>query len=465
MTTADPQAIDAVPPSNALGAVVRRRIDALRAGDVGSLPIILGLAGIVAFFYWKNENYLSAGNFTNLMTQMAGVTTIAIGVVFVLLLGEIDLSISYVAGIAGVVVAQLQIPDESWQVKGVVAIAIAASVTALIGLVQGSFVALVGIPSFVVTLAGLLFWQGVILYVVGDAGVIVIEDNTINNVANYFFSDTVGLLIAAGATALYVAATLAGVVSRRRHGIHTDNLVVVAAKLVFFVVVLFGAVIWANSERGFPLAMFLVIIFLIFWTWVAERTAFGRHVYAVGGNAEAAQAVGHQRRQDPHPRVHDLRPHGRPRRRHPRSAPQLGRPRCRRRHAAARRDLGSGDRRHEPLRGSRPRDQRPDGLARDRDGCERDRPARVLVGRQVHGHGPHPPGRGHARHRVAAPAGRCRAVVRTCLGIWALGPMVTRFVPGGYQPEHEGETTAAARAARGRRARRPDRRLRVPLPG
>ena len=97
------------------------------------------------------------------MTQMAGVTTIAIGVVFVLLLGEIDLSIGYVSGIAGVVVAQLQIPDESWQVKGVLAIAIAVTVTALIGMLQGSFVAFVGIPSFVVTLAGLLFWQGVIL--------------------------------------------------------------------------------------------------------------------------------------------------------------------------------------------------------------------------------------------------------------------------------------------------------------
>ena len=125
MTTADPQAIDAVPPSNGLGDIIRRRLELLRAGDVGTLPIILGLIGIVAFFYWKNENYLSAGNFTNLMTQMAGVTTIAIGVVFVLLLGEIDLSIGYVAGVAGVIVAQLQIPDESWQVKGVLAIAIA----------------------------------------------------------------------------------------------------------------------------------------------------------------------------------------------------------------------------------------------------------------------------------------------------------------------------------------------------
>jgi D-xylose transport system permease protein len=292
VTTADPQAIDAAPPSNSLGAIIRRRLELLRAGDVGTLPIILGLIGIVAFFYWKNENYLSAGNFTNLMTQMAGVTTIAIGVVFVLLLGEIDLSIGYVSGVAGVIVAQLQIPDESWQVKGVVAIGIAVTVTALIGGLQGSFVAFLGIPSFVVTLAGLLFWQGVILYVIGGAGVIVIEDSTINNVANYFFSDTAGLVIAAIASGLYALSILSGVVSRRRHGIRTDNLVIVAAKLVLFTGAIFGAVIWANTERGFPLAFLLVIIFLVFWTWVAERTTFGRHVYAVGGNAEAARRAG-----------------------------------------------------------------------------------------------------------------------------------------------------------------------------
>jgi D-xylose transport system permease protein len=272
--------------------ITRRRLAALRAGDVGTLPIIVGLVLIVAFFYSRNSNFLTAGNFTNLMTQMAGVTTIAIGVVFVLLLGEIDLSIAYVSGIAGVVVAELQIPDSSWEVKGVLAIAIAVTVTALIGALQGSFVAIIGVPSFVVTLAGLLFWQGVILYVIGDAGVIIIEDTTINNVANYFFSDRAGLAIAAGATALYAATTLSGVVGRRRHGIRTDNLVLVAAKLVLFATAIFGAVIWANRERGFPLAFLLVIIFLIFWTWVAERTTFGRHVYAVGGNPEAARRAG-----------------------------------------------------------------------------------------------------------------------------------------------------------------------------
>ena len=292
MTTADARAVDAVPPSNDLGTIVRGRFEALKAGDVGTLPIILGLIGIVLFFYSKNENYLSAGNFTNLMTQMAGVTTIAIGVVFVLLLGEIDLSIGFVSGIAGVIVAELQIPDGSWQVKGVIAIAIAVGVTALIGGVQGSFVAIVGIPSFVVTLAGLLLWQGVILQVIGGAGVVLIEDATINNVANYFFSDRDGLLIAAGATALFAGGTLAGVVSRRRHGIQTDNLVLVAAKLALFVIAIFGAVVWANRERGFPLAFLLVIVFLVFWTYVAERTTFGRHVYAVGGNAEAARRAG-----------------------------------------------------------------------------------------------------------------------------------------------------------------------------
>jgi D-xylose transport system permease protein len=283
---------EAAIPENRLSDIARRRWEALKAGDVGTLPIIVGLGGIVLFFHLKNENFLTAGNFTNLMTQMAGVTTIAIGVVFVLLLGEIDLSIAYVSGVAGVIVAQLQIPDGSWEVKGVFAIAIAVTVTALIGALQGSFVAFIGVPSFVVTLAGLLFWQGVILYQIGDAGVIIIEDNRINDVANYFFTDRAGLIIAGIAAALYALSTLMGVVSRRRHGIRTDNLVLVGLKLALVAAVVFGAVLWANKERGFPLAMVIVLVFLVFWTWVAERTTFGRHVYAVGGNAEAARRAG-----------------------------------------------------------------------------------------------------------------------------------------------------------------------------
>ena len=286
--------IDVTPPeeSNSVGAIARRKWESWKAGDVGVMPVVLGLCVIVAFFYSQNENFLTAGNFTNLMVQMAGVTTIAIGVVFVLLLGEIDLSIGYVSGIAGVVVAKLQLPDGSWEVKGVAAIVIAVIVTALIGLFQGSFVAIIGVPSFVVTLAGLLFWQGVILYSIGDQGVIVIDDSLINNVANYFFSDTVGYIIAAIAVALFALSTLLGVFSRRRHGIRSDNMIVVALKLIGFTVVAFGAIWWANKERGFPVAFLMVIVLLVFWTWVAERTTFGRHVYAVGGNSEAARRAG-----------------------------------------------------------------------------------------------------------------------------------------------------------------------------
>jgi D-xylose transport system permease protein len=119
-----------------------------------------------------------------------------------------------------------------------------------------------------------------------------IDDSLINNVANYFFSDTAGYLIAAIVSGLFLLATLAGVISRRRHGIYTDNLVIVAAKIVGLAAIAFGVVYWANEERGFPFAFLLVIVLLVLFTWIAERTTFGRHVYAVGGNAEAARRAG-----------------------------------------------------------------------------------------------------------------------------------------------------------------------------
>lgn len=291
-TTGDIGSAPAAPHDNGLADIARRRFEAIKAGDVGVLPVLIGLAAIVVFFTIKNSNFLTAPNFTNLIGQMAAVTTIAIGVVFVLLLGEIDLSIGYVSGVAGVVVAELQLPDGSWEIKGILAIAIAVIVAGVIGLLQGSIVAKVGVPSFVVTLAGLLFWQGVIIQTIGDTGVITIQDTTINNVSGYYFSDTVGLVLAIVAAALFGLAAFSGVVNRRRHGITSDNIVLVGAKVAFVSAITIGAVVWANNERGFPVSGLLVIVLLIFWTWVAERTTFGRHVYAVGGNAEAARRAG-----------------------------------------------------------------------------------------------------------------------------------------------------------------------------
>ena len=161
---ADPAALG----DNGVGAHVRRWWDGVRAGDVGSLPIIVGLLLITIFFQTKNDNFLTAGNFSNLIVQMAGTTTIAMGVVFVLLLGEIDLSIGYVSGIAGVVVAELQTGGNWTALPGWVAIlARRRSSARRSASFQGSFVAFIGVPSFIVTLAGLLAWQGVIQKLIG----------------------------------------------------------------------------------------------------------------------------------------------------------------------------------------------------------------------------------------------------------------------------------------------------------
>ena len=275
-----------------VGAALRRVWDNFRSGDVGALPVVLGLILITAFFQAKNENFLSAGNFNNLIVQMAGVTLIAMGVVFVLLIGEIDLSIGFVSGVAGVIVAKLQIPDGSYETNGIVAILVAVAVGAAIGAFQGSFVALIGVPSFVVTLAGLLAWQGVVQKVIGQQGVIVVEDKWINDTANYFFSDRVGWVIAVAASVLYAAATLSRELGRRRAGIERENLTLKLAKIVAVTAVALFVVQVTNKDRGFPFAGLLILVLLIFWTYVATRTTFGRYVYAVGGSAEAARRAG-----------------------------------------------------------------------------------------------------------------------------------------------------------------------------
>ena len=149
-----------------------RLLDNIRAGNLGSWPVIIGLVVIVIFFSFKANNFLSPGNFSNIITQMAGVTLLAYGVVFVLLIGEIDLSISYVSGVGGVVVAQLTLAESGHQVPGLVAIFLAVAACVAIGAFQGSFVAFIGVPAFVGTLAGYQIWQGVIQKSIEGEGVI-----------------------------------------------------------------------------------------------------------------------------------------------------------------------------------------------------------------------------------------------------------------------------------------------------
>jgi D-xylose transport system permease protein len=265
--------------------------DNIRAGNLGSWPVLIGLVIIAGFFSFKANNFLSPGNFSNIITQMAGVTLLAYGVVFVLLIGEIDLSISYISGIAGVVVAKLTVPDGN-EVAGLVAILIAIAVCALIGAFQGSFVAFIGVPAFVVTLAGYQIWQGVIQKGIEAEGVIVIQDETVNNTANYFFSNRAGWIIAAVVCTVYALSVLSGVISHRRQGVPVRDPFFLVFKVVAVVAVAIVTVIICNRDRGVPFVLLLMIAALLVLTFVAKRTTFGRHVYAVGGNAEAARRAG-----------------------------------------------------------------------------------------------------------------------------------------------------------------------------
>jgi D-xylose transport system permease protein len=250
----------------------RRAYDNVRTGNLGILPIVIGIAFIVVFFSFKATNFFTADNFNNIIVQMTGLTMLAFGVVFVLLLGEIDLSIGYLSGIAALTVAEFQLPGSGHAYPGLVAILIAVGVCTLIGGAQGSVVALIGVPSFVVTLAGLLIWQGVILQVLEIKGVIVIQDAWINDTANYFFTSRNGWIIAGIVTGLYALGTAASAIAKRRAGVAVGNPWIIAAKVAGVALATFGTVAISNhasGPNGQPRAADLVVFFLIVLTYVA----------------------------------------------------------------------------------------------------------------------------------------------------------------------------------------------------
>ena len=286
MTT---QAAAPEPETTELGSLPTQIADNVRSGSLGSWPVIIALAIIVLVFSQTAQNFFTPGNFTNIITQMAGTCLLAYGVVFVLLIGEIDLSVSFVSGVAGVIVAKTQLPNGA-HLPWYLCIFLALLGAVLIGAFQGSFVALIGVPSFVVTLAGFEIWQGVIQRTV--PGVIVIQDNMINNMSNYFFSTLAGWIMAAVISAAYVGGMLGAAFSGRRHGIDVRNPLFFGIRLVIVPVIAFVSVWILNKDRGVPFALLLVVGALLVWTYVAKRTTFGRHVYAVGGNAEAARRAG-----------------------------------------------------------------------------------------------------------------------------------------------------------------------------
>lgn len=281
-------------PAESVSGYLRVWWQAVRSGELGVLPIILGLVLIVIIFGILDDTFLTERNFTNLLLQMAAIATIAIGTVFVLLIGEIDLSVAYVSGVGGVVMTLLLRPeDPGW--PWWLSILVALACTTAIGFVQALVITKAGVPSFIVTLAGLLIWSGVVLILTTRAssvGTIRIQNSTVIGIANDFLPNVWGWVIGAVVVASFALVQLTRAATRRAGGLTAKPFLVILFQIAGLAVVTFLAVWYANEDRGVPTVILILGILLLFWSFVASRTRFGRHVYAVGGSAEAARRAG-----------------------------------------------------------------------------------------------------------------------------------------------------------------------------
>ena len=272
----------------------------IRGGDMGSLPAILALTVLtLAFVALKPDTFASALNIANLFQQGAVVVTIAMGLVFVLLLGEIDLSAGFTSGVCGAVLA-LALTDRGWPWYLAVVAALVTGV--VIGTLLGLLVARVGIPSFIATLAAFLAFQGVVLLLIGSGGNVSINDSVILAIQNKNLSPALGWLLGGVAVVAYGGSSLWGWSQRRQRGLLAAPLGLVVLKIVVLALVVLGMVAVLNQERslnpaktsiiGVPIVVPLIAALALGLGFVLTRTAFGRHIYAVGGNAEATRRAG-----------------------------------------------------------------------------------------------------------------------------------------------------------------------------
>lgn len=261
----------------------RRR---LAYADVGQLPVLIGLVLIWIVFQIANPNFLSPVNLTNLILQSVAMGIASVGVTLVLLLGEIDLSIGAVSGVAASVMAVENVKNG---VSGSVAILMALLAGLLIGLLQGFWTTKLRVPSFVVTLAGLLGWQGVQLQVLGTTGTVNIRDQSITGLTLTFFSDIWGWLIAIAFVVVYAVGSFWERQQRLSAGLSATSLNALLGKIIAVAAGVFIAIAVFSADRGLPLAVVIFIGIIVIMNTITKRTRFGRYIYAVGGNAEAAR--------------------------------------------------------------------------------------------------------------------------------------------------------------------------------
>ncbi len=283
-----------------VGAAAREYWTRVKGGDMGSLPAIIGVVALVVIFgIMEGETFLSKGNFANLINQGAAIMVLAMGLVFVLLLGEIDLSAGFAAGMGAAILATT-LTERGWAWPLSLLAALATGVA--IGFAIALLVARLGIPSFVVTLAFFLGLQGAMLLIIGEGGTIPIRDDAILSVMNDNMPVVLGWLFGLLVVGGFAAATLMRIRARRKEGLPAEVMSVWAVKVGALAAVVLIAVWLLNQERqretaiitiqGIPWVVPLVAALVVGLSFVLSRTAFGRHIYAVGGNAEAARRAG-----------------------------------------------------------------------------------------------------------------------------------------------------------------------------
>ncbi|MEU6812000.1 sugar ABC transporter permease [Streptomyces sp. NPDC046831] len=263
----------------------------IRAGDLGALPVVIGLIVICAIFQSLNSAFLGAENLNNIFVAMVATGMMSVGIIFVLLLGEIDLSVGSVSGVSSAIMAVMSVTHgvNEW-----LAVVTALAAGAVIGALHGFFFARIGAPAFAVTLAGLLFWNGFMLQILGANGTINIDgDGVIGKLTTYYFSDVAAAyLLAVVAVAGYFLSAFFGNRRREAAGIPSRPLGDIVLRTVLLAVAAFAVAVMFNQYKGLPLAVLLFAIVLVGSDFLLRRTAYGRKVFALGGSVEASRRAG-----------------------------------------------------------------------------------------------------------------------------------------------------------------------------
>lgn len=259
----------------------------LKGKELGLIPVLIGLVIIWAIFQIVNHNFLSGRNISNLIIQMVEIGMIGIGETFILLLGEIDLSSASVSGVAAaVLVLASNAGVEPW-----LAILIAILVGVAIGAFQGIWVSYVGVPAFIVTLAGSFAYQGVLLLLLGQKGTVPITNQTLLNLTATYVPKMWSWIILVIVALLYFLLSWNSQRNRRSHDLRISNFSLYGKPGIF---VLVSVVILSllNSYNGMPVAGFIILGFVVIFSFITSSTPYGRHIYALGGNKEASRRAG-----------------------------------------------------------------------------------------------------------------------------------------------------------------------------